>query len=43
LEWVVKRISAEDCDAVFAVNLNTGAEREFAVCELEGKSSVTLR
>ena len=40
---VVKRISRDDCDAVFAVNLNTGAEREFSVCEVEGKSSVTLR
>jgi hypothetical protein len=40
---VIKRVSSADCDVVFAVNLNTGAEREFSICELEGKSSVTLR
>lgn len=40
---VVKRVSGTDCDVVFAVNLNTGAEREFSVRDLEGKSSVTLR
>jgi hypothetical protein len=40
---VVKRISSEDCDVVFIVNLLTGAEQEFESHDLEGRSSVTVR
>lgn len=37
------RISSEDCDLVYCVNLNNGIEREFEVKELEGRCSVTLK
>lgn len=40
---MVKRISEDDCDIVFAVNLATGAVREFQACELLGRTTVTVR
>lgn len=38
-----KRISASDCDIVFAVNLNSGTVREFQASDLAGRNSVTVR
>jgi hypothetical protein len=38
----VKRISEEDCDLVFCVNLNTGTERLFTSKDLAGKTSVKV-
>lgn len=37
-----KRISSEDCDWVFAVNLNTGTEKVFEASELHGRRSVRV-
>lgn len=39
----VKRITSQECDVVFVVNLNTSTEREYQAVELEGKSCVTVR
>jgi hypothetical protein len=38
----VKRVSAHDCDVVFAVNLVTGAECEFLVEEVDGRCSISV-
>lgn len=39
---VSKKLSSDDCDLVFAINLNTGAIREFPSSELHGRSSVKV-
>ena len=39
----VKRLSVEDCDVVFLVNLNNGVEREYTIEELAGRNSITLK
>lgn len=40
---VVKRISADDCDVVFCVNLLTGTERVFSAKELEGRATIRVK
>ena len=39
---VYKKISSEDCDKVFCLNLKTLTWREFESLELEGRSTVTI-
>lgn len=39
----IRRLSADDCDVVMCVNLNTGTLREFPIKELEGRNSVRVR
>lgn len=40
---VVRKISMDDCDRVFCVNLNTGVQREFTAAELEGRSTIRVK
>lgn len=39
---VYKKLSADDCDRVYLVNLNNGVEREFFISELAGRTSIKL-
>lgn len=39
----IKRLSSDDCDIVFLVNLRNGVEREYPIEELAGRNSITLR
>lgn len=39
----IKRLSADDCDVVFCVNLHTAGWREFHIKELEGRTTVRVR
>ena len=38
----VKRVSTEDCDIVFIVNLNTGTEHEYPSAELHGRANIRV-
>lgn len=38
-----KKISCQDCDVVYCVNLKTGVEKEFGAEDLEGMSTVTVK
>jgi hypothetical protein len=40
---VVKRLSSDDCDLVFLVNLITGTCKEFLIKDLEGRATVNVR
>jgi PD-(D/E)XK endonuclease len=40
---VIKKISSDDCDRVFLVDLVTGTCKEFLSSELDGRSSIKIR
>ena len=39
---VIKRLSKDDCDLVYLVNINNDVEREFKVEDLAGRSTIAL-
>jgi PD-(D/E)XK endonuclease len=39
---VIKKISSDECDLVFLVNLNTGSEQEYEASFLTGRSSIKV-
>ncbi|AVJ48429.1 hypothetical protein SEA_NUEVOMUNDO_161 [Mycobacterium phage NuevoMundo] len=39
----MKRLSADDCDVVVCINLNTKTLKEFHIKELEGRNSVRVK
>jgi hypothetical protein len=39
----VKRLSVDDCDLVFVVNILTGSQREYPIAEIAGRNQVTIR